>query len=144
MTRTDELHEELSRSGPVKTSSNRGFGIVFAVVFVVVALWPLMGGAGPRLWSLAVAALFLAAAFLRPRWLAPLNRLWTRCGLALHALVSPLVMGLLYYSTVTPTGLVMRALGKDVLNLRRDPAATSYWIVRDPPGPEPETMKRQF
>jgi hypothetical protein len=91
-----------------------------------------------------VAALFLAAALLRPALLNPLNRLWLKFGLLLHRVVNPIVMGLLFYGTVWPTGLVMRALGKDLLRLKRQPEAHSYWIVRAPPGPAPETMKDQF
>ena len=91
-----------------------------------------------------MAALFLAAALLRPAILNPLNRLWLKFGLLLHRVVNPIVMALLFYGTVLPTGLVMRALGKDLLRLKRQPDADSYWIVRQPPGPAPETMKDQF
>jgi hypothetical protein len=87
---------------------------------------------------------FLAVAFLWPAALKPLNRLWFKFGLLLHAVVSPLVMGLLFYVAVWPTGLVMRALGRDLLRLKREPDSDSYWIVRRPPGPAPETMKDQF
>ena len=76
--------------------------------------------------------------------LRPLNIAWTRFGLLLHAVVNPVVMALLFYGTVLPTGLVMRALGRDLLRLRRDPAAESYWIARQPPGPAPDTFKDQF
>jgi hypothetical protein len=86
----------------------------------------------------------LAAALLYPAALNPLNRAWLKFGLLLHKVVNPIVMGLLFYGTVLPTGLVFRALGKDILRLRRQPEADSYWIVRQPPGPAPETMKDQF
>jgi hypothetical protein len=79
-----------------------------------------------------------------PRLLTPLNRLWTRFGLVLHAVVTPVVMGLLFYLTVVPIGIVMRLAGKDLLALRYDPGAKSYWIERRPPGPAPDTMPRQF
>ncbi|MBT3401824.1 MAG: hypothetical protein HN420_17765, partial [Rhodospirillaceae bacterium] len=91
-----------------------------------------------------VAIAFLAIAFLRPGLLAPLNRLWTRFGLLLHRIVNPIVMGFLFYLTVTPMALIMRALGKDLLRLKRDPEAKSYWIERTPPGPAPDTMSNQF
>jgi hypothetical protein len=91
-----------------------------------------------------VAALFLAAALLRPAKLHPLNLIWLKFGLLLHRVVNPVIMALLFYGTVLPTGLVMRMLGKDLLRLKREPGADSYWIVRQPPGPAPETMKDQF
>lgn len=136
------LHEDLSRDDASRTSSDRGFGLVFAAVFVVVAGWPLLDGEAPRLWALAIAAVFLALAIAAPRLLGPLNRLWTRFGLLLSRVMNPLVLGLLFFFVVTPMGLAMRALGKDPLRRRRDPAAASYWIERRPPGPAP--MSRQF
>ena len=103
-----------------------------------------MGGGQVRIWAIGIAAAFAVVALARPGVLAPLNRLWTRFGLLLHKVVSPLIMGMLFYLTVTPIGLLMRAMGKDPLRLRPDPDAASYWIERDPPGPPPETMKNQF
>ncbi|MEK7246313.1 MAG: SxtJ family membrane protein [Pseudomonadota bacterium] len=144
MTQPQGFHETLARAGDVKAGSERAFGAVFAVVFLLVALWPLLDGASPRLWALALAALFLAAAVLAPALLAPLNRIWFRFGLLLHRIVSPLAMALLFYLTVTPTALVMRLAGKDPLRLKFDRAAKSYWIERAPPGPAPETMRNQF
>ena len=137
-------HEDFARDEAVAGSSDRGFGIVFTVVFLAVGLWPLTGGNGLRWWSLALAAAFLAAALLRPTLLAPLNRLWTRFGLLLHKLVNPLVMGLMFFAVITPMGVVMRRLGKDPMRLRRDAAVESYWIAREPPGPAPDSMKNQF
>lgn len=138
------FHEDFHRQEEVKGSSNSGFGIVFAVVFAIVGLGPLAHGGMVRWWSLALAAFFLAAAYLFPNSLTPLNRLWTTFGLLLHHIVNPLIMGLLFFLTVTPIGLVMRLLGKDPLRLKLDRAAKSYWIERTPPGPEPDTMRRQF
>lgn len=83
-------------------------------------------------------------ALVRAAWLAPLNRLWFRFGLLLQRIAHPVVLAIIYFAVVTPTGLVLRALGKDPLRLRRDPDAATYWIRRDPPGPEPESMTRQF
>jgi len=117
---------------------------VFAVVFAVVAASPLFFGGGLRWWSAAVAAVFLAAAFAAPRVLAPLNRLWHRIGMALHGIVTPVIMGILFFLTVMPTGLIMRLFGKDPLRLRFDAEAKSYWIQREPPGPEPDSMRNQF
>ena len=137
-------HERLLDEGPVKTSSDRSFGIVFAIVFAIIGLWPLLADGGVRWWSLAIALGFAAVAIARPGLLAPLNRLWFRFGLLLNSIVSPLVMGLLFYLIITPFALFMRLTGKDLLHLRRDPEAASYWIQREPPGPAPETIKNQF
>ncbi len=137
-------HERLVGEEETRGSSNRTFGLVFAAVFTIIGLWPLVDATDVRLWALAAAVGFLAIAVVRPALLAPLNRLWTRIGLLLHAVVNSMVMGLLFYLMITPTGYVMRWLGKDHLNLRWDPAAKSYWIERRPPGPAPETMKNQF
>jgi len=138
------IHEDYHRDDEVKGSSDRAFGLVFAVVFALLGLWPLLGGAGPRIWALAVAASFVLPALLRPGLLAPMNRLWLKLGLLLHRIVTPLVMGLIFYTTVTPIGLAMRLAGKDPLGRRFEAGRTSYWIEREPPGPAPETMKRQF
>ncbi len=142
--KTNALHESLTRDEAVKTSSDRAFGVVFTVVFLIIGLWPLLGGATPRVWALAVAAVFLVAALIRPGVLAPLNRLWTKLGLLLHKITNPIIMGLVFFLAVTPTALVMMALGKDPLRRKIDKTAASYWIRRDPPGPAPETMKNQF
>jgi hypothetical protein len=138
------LHETLEARSEVAQGSERGFGVVFAVVFAIIGFWPLLSGAGFRTWSLVIAAGFLAAAFVAPRLLAPLNRLWFRFGMLLGHIVSPVVMAIIFYLTVLPTGLAMRLLGKDLLRLRFDPEAESYWIHRDPPGPAPDSLKQQF
>ena len=139
-----QSHESFSRDEEIRSSSERTFGFVFTIVFGLVGLWPLWRRGSVRWWSLSVAVLFLVAALVVPRALAPLNRLWTKFGLLLHMVVNPIVMTLLFYTTVTPIGLIMRAMGKDPLRLRLDPDARSYWIERRPPGPEPATMPRQF
>lgn len=138
------LHETLEARSEVAPGSERSFGVVFAVVFSIIGLWPLVAGSGARIWSLIIAAGFLAAAFVAPRLLAPLNRLWFRFGMLLGRIVSPVVMAIIFYVAVLPTGLVMRMLGKDLLRLRFDPGAESYWIHRDPPGPAPDSLKQQF
>lgn len=142
--KSSNTHERLADDGAVKASSDRSFGIVFAVVFAIIGLWPFLFGGTLRWWSLAVGAAFLAVALIRPGALAPLNRLWTKFGLLLNRLVSPLVMGLLFFVVITPFALVMRLAGKDLLRLKRDPDAKSYWVLREPPGPSPETIKNQY
>jgi hypothetical protein len=138
------LHESFSREEDTARSSERSFGIVFAVVFAIVGCWPLVGGNPPRFWSLAIAGVFVALAFLLPVALKPLNRLWFRIGAGLHHVASPLVLGLLFYCSVLPTGLLMRAFGKDPLRLRLDRNVRSYWIERKPPGPAPDSLRNQF
>jgi predicted membrane metal-binding protein len=138
------LHENFEANTGDGPGSERGFAIVFALVFVLFGLWPAIGGGPPRAWSLLVAAVLLIAGFLAPGLLAPFNRLWFRFGLLLGRIVSPVVLAVLFFATVLPTGLMMRLFGKDILRLRLDREAESYWIPRDPPGPEPESLRRQF
>jgi predicted membrane metal-binding protein len=141
---TGKTHERIVVDEVVTGSSNRSFGFTFAIVFAIVALWPLIRGRPVRGWALVVAAAFLLAALALPRVLAPLSQLWLRFGLLLHACISPIIMGFVFYSTVTPIGVVRRLLGQDPLRLRFDRDAVTYWIERQPPGPAPDTMPRQF
>ncbi len=128
----------------ITRSSDRTLGLVFAAFFALVALLPLLRGHAPRLWALPVSALFLLAALAAPKLLAPLNRAWTALGALLHAVINPLVLGVLFYLVFTPFGWVLRRMGKDFLRLRPAPDAQTYWIARQPPGPSPESMSRQF
>lgn len=137
-------HESYERRDDVQGSSDRSFGIVFAVVFALIGLLPLVFGHPVRLWALAIGAGFLVVALVVPRVLSPLNRLWLRFGLLLHKIVSPLVLGIMFFLVITPIGLLMRALGKDLLRLQFDKSSRSYWIERLPPGPPPESLKDQF
>ncbi len=138
------FHEDFTRKDEIKSGSNRAFGVVFAVVFAIIGLFPLLGDGAVRVWAVAISLVFLALALAAPRLLKPLNRLWFRFGMLLNMIVTPLVMALLFFVTVTPIALAMRLVGKDPLRLRFDPAAESYWIRRQPPGPDPETMRHQF
>jgi saxitoxin biosynthesis operon SxtJ-like protein len=145
-------HETLARDHDVKMGSDRGFGVVFAVVFALIGIWPALrlgwiprfDAAALRLWALAVAGLFLAAAVLSPSLLHPLNRLWFAFGLLLGKIMAPVVMGLLFVLAVVPTGLIMRLRGLDLLRLKIDRGSKSYWIMREPPGPARDSMKNQF
>jgi Flp pilus assembly protein TadB len=137
-------HENFSRDEASSAgSSDRMFGLVMAGALALLAL--INGWHHGRLWpwELTIAVLLLSAAWLRPMLLNPLNRLWMKLGLLLHRVVNPIVMGLLFYGTIWPTGLVMRMRGRDLLRLKREPEADTYWIAR-PPGPLPETMRDQF
>ena len=140
------MHEDFTRKEAVQGSSDRSFGFVMAAFFGLVALFPLLHGplSSIRWWALAIAAAFLAFALLWPAALRPLNRAWLKLGLLLSKVVSPIVLMILFYATVTPIGILMRWAGKDPLRLRRDRAAASYWIPREPPGPSPDSMKQQF
>jgi hypothetical protein len=137
-------HEDYKREHAIKGSSDRGFGQVFAGFFAILGFWPLLHGEAPNWWLVGIGAAFLIVAYTHPSLLAVPNRWWMKFGLLLAKIVNPLVMGLVFYLTVTPTGWIMRALGKDPLRLRIDRQATSYWIERKPPGPAPETMSQQF
>lgn len=133
-----------SRPTTGRTASDRSFGVVFTIFFAVVSLWPLIDGRPPRPWALACAAGFALTSALRPACLSPLNRIWTRIGLAMHRVVNPIVLTLIFWLTIVPTGLVLRLLGKRPLQLERDPACDSYWIERRPPGPARGSMRRRF
>jgi hypothetical protein len=139
-----QFHEDLRRQGEVKRSSERSFGIVFAVVFLLAGLLPLRHGAAVRWWALALALAFGLAALFAPRVLAPLNKLWARLGDVLHRVTTPLIMGLLFYGALTPWGTIMRIAGKDPLRLKRPIGAASYWIERKPPGPAPDSLNQAF
>jgi len=125
----------------VKMGSERGFGIVFTIVLIIVALFPLSNGEEVRFWALAAAAALLLLTFLAPQTLTLPNKLWFKFGIALGAIIAPVVMTLLYFVTVAPIGLIFRVLGKDLLRQKFDSNAQTYWIKRDEPvGP----MKDQF
>lgn len=102
------------------------------------------GATSPNLWLLAPAAGLLLATWLKPDWLEPLNLAWFRLGLVLNAVVSPVVMGLMYFGAVVPLGLLLRRNGKDLLQLELRPEAETYWVRREPPGPLPGTFNKQF
>jgi hypothetical protein len=137
-------HEDFSRQEEITPSSDRSFGLVIAAFFLIVTCWPLVHAEPIRWWALGVAVVFAVLALLWTSPLAPLNKLWTKLGVLLYRIVSPIILGLLFYLTVTPIALLMRVLGKDPLRLRRDPDRASYWINRTPPGPAAESMKNQF
>ena len=124
----------------VKISSNRSFGIVFFVVFLLIALYPLTNEGETRIWSVIISLIFLILGLLNSKILAPLNKLWFKFGMFLGKAVSPLIMGIIFFLVVTPIGLFMRFLGKDLLNLKYNKNKT-YWIEKK--GPKSK-MKNQF
>ncbi len=132
-------------SAPDAGGSNRSFGLLFAAIFAIIGFWPLVWRyESPRLWALIAAGLFLGISLLAPQILEPLKRWWMRLALVLARVVTPVIMGVLFVVAVWPTGLIIRAMGKDPMRLRRQQEAKSYWIVRNPPGPDPKTMTKQF
>jgi hypothetical protein len=137
-------HEVFIRDEKIVVGSDRSFGLVMAAALAAVSLLNVWHSGRVWPWTGGAAALLLAAALHRPSALHSLNLIWLRFGLLLHGVVNPIMMALVFYGAVWPTGLVMRMTGKDMLRLKWQPDADSYWIVRQPPGPSPETMKDQF
>jgi hypothetical protein len=136
-------HERLVSDGEIRTSSNRTFGFVMAVFLAIVGTVRFLAGHSVR-WYLGAAIVLLLVSVTRPDLLAPLNRAWTWLGMTLHRCLSPVVLALIFYTTLTPIAILLRLAGKDVLRLRLDRDGTTYWIERRPPGPPPETMRHQF
>ena len=124
----------------IKIGSNRGFGIVFFVVFLLIAIYPLLKGSDLRIWSLIISFIFLVLGLTKSNLLTPLNKLWFKFGLFLGKIISPLIMGFIFFAVVTPIGIIMRLLGKDLLNLKYN-KKKSYWIEKT--GPKSK-MKNQF
>ena len=125
----------------IKISSNRNFGLVFFIVFLIVALWPLKYEEDIRLWSLVLSIIFFILGILNSQLLTPLNKLWFKFGMFLGLIVSPIVMGIVFFLVVTPTGVFMRLLGNDLLKMRKVQNTSTYWIKR---GKQQSTMKKQF
>lgn len=141
------LHERFDRDDHGQASSERGFGLVMAAAFAVLASIVIYHHAGLTRAGevlLAIALAFLALALTRPAWLAPLNRVWFRFSILLYRLTNPVLMLLIYSVAMVPMGLLLKLCGKDPLHRRFDAKAESYWIARTPPGPKPDTMKHQF
>ncbi len=137
--------ESFQRQHTVEGSSNRSFGLVFAAVFIIIAAWPMVWRTGGmRWWAVAVAAVFALLALAAPSVLEAPNRWWMKLGLLMGSIVSPIVLGLLFFLVFTPMGWFLQRFGTDSLRLKRDPALSSYWIERKPPGPPPESLNNQF
>ena len=139
-----EIHEDLTRRVEAAAGSDRSFGLIIAVVLAVIGLWPLFHQVGPRWWALGSGGGVLILCLLRPSVLHVPNLLWTRFGLLLSRITNPIITAILYYVVFVPIGLLMRLRGKDMLRLRFDNKAATYWIERRPPGPPPKTMANQF
>ena len=124
----------------IKVSSNRSFGIVFFLFFFIVSIFPLFNDEDIRVWAATVAIIFLILGLLNSSYLSPLNKIWFKFGIFLGNFISPIFMGLIFFTVVTPTALIMRALGKDLLNLKNN-NKKSYWIEKLP---VKSRMKNQF
>ena len=140
------MSAEQSKTPPakqVKTLSNRSFGLIFAGIFCVIGLFPLLSKSEPRAWALIIAGAFALVSIAAPALLAPLNRGWNRFGQFMHKIVNPLLMGLIFVLTIIPTALIMRLLGKDPMRRKLDTQTSSYWIERDIPITK-ESFDNQF
>ena len=125
----------------IKISSNKSFGLVFFVIFIIIALWPLLNDGNIRIWSIIVSIIFLILGLLNSKIITPFNKLWMRLGALLGIIVSPIVMGVVYFGIITPIGLIMKLFGKDVLNLKLDKNKKTYWTLKKK---IPSKMKDQF
>jgi len=124
----------------IKLGSNKSFGVVFFIVFLIIAIYPLINNEGLRIWSLIISIIFLVLGLINSKILTPLNKLWFKFGLLLGKIISPVIMGIIFFFVVTPTALIMRIIGKDLLNLKFT-KNKSYWIEKS--GPKSK-MKNQF
>ena len=124
----------------IKLPTNKNFGIVFSIVFLIIALFPLINNESLRIWSLIISAVFLFLGLINSKILTPLNKIWFKFGLILGRIVSPVIMGVVFFLVVTPTAFIMRLVGKDLLNLKFN-KHKSYWIEKN--GPK-SNMKNQF
>ncbi len=124
----------------IKLPSNKNFGIVFFIVFLIISMWPLLSQNEIRIWSLIVSGIFLILGIFNSKLLLPLNKIWFKFGIFLGNFIAPIVMGIVYFMVVTPTGLIMKMLGKDLLNLKKN-NKSSYWIEKDNSN---NNLKNQF
>ena len=124
----------------IKLPSNRNFGIVFFIVFLIIALWPLLKQNEIRIWSLIISFIFFTLGLINSKLLTPFNKLWFKFGILLGNIISPIVMGIVFFLVVTPTGLIMRFLRKDILKLKNN-SKDSYWIDKDN---TKSSMRNQF
>ena len=124
----------------IKLPSNRNFGIVFSIVFLIIAIWPILNQNEIRIWSMIISLIFLILGLINSKFLSPLNKAWFKFGLILGSVIAPIVMGIVFFFVVTPTGLIMKALGKDILALKRNKNNT-YWLEKDNSN---NNLKNQF
>ena len=121
----------MSQKSKIKVSSNRSFGLVFFVVFLIIGLWPLLDGGQFKIWSLFFSLFFLVLGLLNSKLLTPLNLLWTKFGILLGNVFAPIVMSFIFFLVVTPIGLLVRIMGRDLLRTKYNKSEKSYWVKRD-------------
>ena len=139
---TNDMNERDSQSMPLP--SNRSFGALFVVVFLLVGAWSLWRGGTAYPWWFAASAVVAAVTLLAPASLTPLNRAWMKFGALLGRIVNPIVLGILFYGMIAPAGWIKRRRGWDPMRMTLEPEADSYWIDRRPPGPPPDSLDKQF
>ena len=128
------------KNSKIKIGSNKSFGIVFFTVFLIIAIWPLLNGYEIRYWSLIISIVFLFLGILNSKILTPLNKIWFKIGILLGNVISPITMSIIFFLVVTPTSFIMKILGKDLLNLKKN-TKNSYWIKKQN---QNSRMKKQF
>ena len=131
----------MSKNDKIKKSTNKSFGLVFFTVFLIIGLWPLLNETTPRIWSIIISLAFLILGLLNSKILTPLNTIWFKFGELLGLLISPVVMALIFFLVVTPTGIIMKLFKKDLLNKRFNKSIKSYWLKKEK---AESTMKQQF
>lgn len=137
-------HEGYSAAEAKKRASDRSFGLVFLVALLLIAAYLWWHGRGGAVYFAAAGLAFGALGLFVPHVLAPANWIWTKFGLLLHRLISPIIIASLFFLVITPVGLLMRAVGQTPLAVKFDKSAQSYWITRTPAGPRPDSLKRQY
>ncbi len=139
-----EQNRNLDFNTDIKIGSNKSFGYIFTIVFSIIGIWPLIYGKDAIYIFLIFSFFTLIITIFFTKYLAPLNKIWFKFGLLLNKIVSPIILGFLYFFTFLPMGLLMRILGKDPLSLKKQADKVSYWVHRDPPGPSSKSFKNQF
>ena len=137
-------HENTNHSEVIVPGSDRSFGLVVGGILTAIGIYQFFAGSGLFVWVLGFGVALMLGGVIAPRILHPLNIAWTRFGLLLGKIITPIVMFLVFVISVVPTGLILRLMGKDLLRLKLETEAASYWIERTPPGPPPESLKDQF
>ena len=132
---------KINKNDNIKIGSNRSFGIVFFIFFLIVSFWPIFNDESPRIWSLLVSLIFLILGLINSNLLSPFNKLWFKFGIFLGNFISPIVMGLVFFLVVTPIGLIMKLLGKNLLRLNKKKNSNTYWLKKDKYN---SSMKNQF
>ena len=131
----------MSLKSKIKMSSNRNFGLVFFIVFLILGFWPITAEGEIRIWLVVISLIFLVLGMMKSKLLTPLNKLWFKFGMILGAIVAPVVMGAVFFLVVTPIAIVMKTMGKDLINKKYNKKKETYWITRKTPI---SSMKRQF